>query len=54
MEKNLYLDVLQKSLGSPGGLSVESIEGLLGHIADLHNTMGKSYEYLVDGKILKK
>ena len=51
MEKNAYLDLLMKSLDNPRAASVESIEGLLSNMTDLHNTIGKSYEFLVDSKL---
>jgi len=50
MDRNLYLELLLKGLDSANGINVDSIETLLTNMTDLHNTIGKSYEFLVDGK----
>ena len=52
MDKNLYLELLLKGLDNANGINVDSIEILLSNMTDLHNTIGKSYEFLVDGKLL--
>jgi hypothetical protein len=48
MDRNLYLELLLKGLDSANGINVDSIETLLTNMTDLHNTIGKSYEFLVD------
>ena len=50
MDRNHYLEILLKAHDQLEGVSPDSIGALLGHMTDLHNTIGKSYEYLTDGK----
>ena len=50
MDKNQYLELLLKDFDSKKQVNPDSIGLLLSHVTDLHNTIGKSYEYLVDGK----
>jgi len=40
--------LLLKGLDNANGINVDSIEILLSNMTDLHNTIGKSYEFLVD------
>jgi len=44
----MYLELLLKGLDNANGINVDSIEILLSNMTDLHNTIGKSYEFLVD------
>ena len=50
MDKNAYMDHLLSDLETKNPVSLDNIESVLGHIGNLHNTMGKSYDYIASGK----
>ena len=53
-DQNHYLRYFDEKVNISESISMESIELLLANMTNLHNTVGKSYEYVATSKITER